>query len=73
MLFASKGILAKRLYEMGVGFEALTAIRALIALPLFWAFATAREGVAIVRGTRPRAALAAAIAGFLDSGKLGPA
>jgi drug/metabolite transporter (DMT)-like permease len=65
MLFASKGILAKRLYEMGVGFEALTAIRALIALPLFWAFAAARESVSIVRGTRPRAALAAAIAGFL--------
>ncbi len=65
MLFASKGILAKRLYEMGVGFEALTAIRALIALPLFWAFATTRESVSIVRGTRPRAALAAAVAGFL--------
>ncbi len=65
MLFASKGILAKQLYEMGVGFEALTAIRALIALPLFWAFAAARDGVTIVRGTRPRAALAAAIAGFL--------
>lgn len=65
MLFASKGILAKQLYEMGVGVEALTAIRALIALPLFWGFAAAREGVAIVRGTRPRAALAAAIAGVL--------
>jgi len=65
MLFASKGILAKRLYEMDVGFEALTAIRALIALPLFWGFAAAREGVSIVRGTRPRAALAAALAGFL--------
>ena len=65
MLFASKGIIAKRLYDMGVGFEALVAIRALIALPLFWAFALSRDGAKVVRGTRPRAALAAALAGFL--------
>jgi drug/metabolite transporter (DMT)-like permease len=65
MLFASKGIIAKRLYAMDVGFEALTAIRAAIAMPFFWAFAAAREGVAIVRATRGRAVLAAALAGFV--------
>lgn len=65
MLFASKGIIAKRLYAMDVGFEALTAIRAAIAMPFFWAFAAAREGVSLVRATRPRAAVAAAVAGFI--------
>ena len=55
-----KGIIAKRLYSMDVGFEALTAIRAAIAMPFFWAFAAAREGVSLVRATRPRAAVAAA-------------
>jgi drug/metabolite transporter (DMT)-like permease len=65
MLFASKGIIAKRLYAMDVGFEALTAIRAAIAMPFFWTFAAAREGVTLVRATRGRAALAAAFAGFV--------
>lgn len=65
MLFASKGIIAKRLYAMDIGFEALTAIRAAIAMPFFWAFVAAREGVAIVRATRRRAIAAAAVAGFV--------
>ena len=34
MLFAAKGIFAKQLYSMGVGFEALVTIRAVVALPL---------------------------------------
>lgn len=65
MIFASKGIIAKRLYAAGIGFEALTAIRALIAMPFFWAFAAAREGTTIVRATRGRAVAAAALAGFI--------
>ena len=35
MLFASKGLFGKALYERGVGFEALVTLRALIAMPLF--------------------------------------
>jgi drug/metabolite transporter (DMT)-like permease len=35
MLFASKGLLAKALYERGVGFELLVTARALLAIPLF--------------------------------------
>jgi drug/metabolite transporter (DMT)-like permease len=35
MLFASKGIFGKLLYQRGVGFEALVTVRALIAMPLF--------------------------------------
>lgn len=65
MLFATKGIVAKRLYAMGVGFEALTAIRAAIAVPFFWAFAGAREGMGQLRSTPRSAMLAAAAAGFI--------
>lgn len=35
MLFASKGIFGKLLYQRGVGFELLVTVRALVALPLF--------------------------------------
>ena len=63
MLFAAKGILAKSLYADGVGFELLVTVRALIALPLFWAFAIWREGAATIRNTSPRAIGVAALAG----------
>ena len=35
MLFASKGIFGKLLYQRGVGFELLVTVRALLAVPLF--------------------------------------
>ena len=63
MLFAAKGILAKSLYADGVGFELLVTVRALIALPLFWAFAIWREGLDAIRNTSPRAIGVAALAG----------
>ena len=65
MLFALKGVFAKQLYAQQVGFELLSTVRAVIALPLFWAFAIAREGTGTIRRTPPRALLAAAAAGFL--------
>ena len=65
MLFAAKGILAKSLYADGVGFELLVTVRALIALPLFWAFAIWREGLDVIRGTSPRAIGVAALAGVV--------
>jgi drug/metabolite transporter (DMT)-like permease len=65
MLFATKGIFAKQLYSMGVGFEALVTIRAVVALPLFWAFAHRGGGLAAVRSASPRAIVAAAAAGAL--------
>jgi drug/metabolite transporter (DMT)-like permease len=43
MLFASKGLFGKALYERGVGFELLVAVRALIAMPLFVWFALRRD------------------------------
>ncbi len=64
MLFACKGLFAKALYAEGVRFEVVVLIRALLSLPLFWGFALARDGAASIRGTRPRALLAAAIAGI---------
>jgi drug/metabolite transporter (DMT)-like permease len=65
MLFATKGIFAKKLFELGVEVEALVAIRAAIAVPVFWMFAASREGLGPLWETPPRAALAAAGAGFL--------
>ena len=65
MLFAAKGILAKSLYAEGVGYELLVTVRALIALPLFWAFAIWREGLDVIRKTSPRAIGIAALAGFV--------
>jgi hypothetical protein len=35
MLFASKGLFGKALYQRGVGFELLVAVRSVMALPLF--------------------------------------
>jgi len=35
MLFASKGLFGKALYQRGVGFELLVAVRSMMAMPLF--------------------------------------
>jgi len=70
ILFASKGLFAKALYQRGVGFELLVTVRAVLAVPLFaWfavrANASARnpEGGDKPPPIRPRAILAAVIAG----------
>ncbi len=71
ILFASKGLFAKALYQRGVGFELLVTVRAVLAVPLFaWfavrANATARNPVGGDKPPpiRPRAILAAVIAGI---------
>lgn len=51
MLFASKGIFGKLLYQRGVGFELLVTVRALIAMPLFGWLALRAE----TAGANPRA------------------
>lgn len=65
MLFAAKGIFAKKLYALGVGVEAVVAIRALISLPLFWWFALRRESWRTIVSTPPQAIFMAALAGAL--------
>jgi len=65
MLFASKGIFAKQLYALGVGADAVVAIRAVISLPLFWWFALRRESWRTIRSTPPRAIVMAGFAGAL--------
>jgi drug/metabolite transporter (DMT)-like permease len=72
ILFASKGLFGKALYQRGVGFELLVAVRALMAVPLFALFAMranapAKDGAQ--HGEKPppmraRAILAAATAGI---------
>lgn len=65
MLFAAKGIFAKELYVRGLGPEGVVAIRAIIALPLFWWFALRRERWSEIRQTPRSAVLMAALAGAL--------
>ena len=65
MLFATKGILAKGLYARAVSYDALVFVRAVLALPLFWAFAVWREGWGTVRSTPPSALAWASFAGVL--------
>src|SRR5882672_2266993 len=72
ILFASKGLFAKALYQRGVGFELLVTVRAVLAMPLFAWFAVRANVPArnITAGgearppVRPRAVLAAVIAGI---------
>ncbi|MDF3019700.1 MAG: ycbK [Steroidobacteraceae bacterium] len=66
MLFASKGIFGKWLYQRGVGFELLVTVRAMIAMPLFgWlALRPTPAGDMPAPPLRPRAFIAAAIAGI---------
>jgi drug/metabolite transporter (DMT)-like permease len=71
ILFASKGIFGKALYQRGVGFELLVTVRALLAVPFFAWFAlrantpagTAADGTKRAPA-RPRAVLAAVVAGI---------
>ncbi|HLA74014.1 MAG TPA: DMT family transporter [Steroidobacteraceae bacterium] len=64
VLFASKGLFGKALYQRGVGFELLVAVRAVLAMPLFaWIALRAKRGPAL-GPMRGRAILAAAIAGI---------
>jgi len=71
ILFASKGLFGKALYQRGVGFELLVMVRAVMAVPLFALFAV-RANAPAQSSTggepeapmRARAILAAAIAGI---------
>jgi drug/metabolite transporter (DMT)-like permease len=72
ILFASKGLFGKALYQRGVGFELLVAVRAVLAMPLFAWFAVranspaenTKDGGHEPRPVATRAVLAAAIAGI---------
>jgi drug/metabolite transporter (DMT)-like permease len=66
ILFASKGLFGKALYQRGVSFELLVAVRAVIAMPLFaWFAVRANAGNAAPAPMRPRAVLAAVAAGIV--------
>ena len=70
ILFASKGIFSKALYQRGVGFELLVTVRALLAMPLFIGFALrsrrgARPEDQPAEPPSPRAFVAAALAGII--------
>jgi drug/metabolite transporter (DMT)-like permease len=64
VLFAIKGIFAKQLYALGVSWDLLVPIRALLSVPLFWAFVLWREGSAALRAAPLRPTLLAGLAGL---------
>lgn len=63
VLFASKGLFSKALFQQGVDYQTLTVLRALLALPLFAALAVYR-GLRL-RGLPTSALLQASFAGTL--------
>jgi drug/metabolite transporter (DMT)-like permease len=68
MLFASKGIFGKLLYQRGVGFEVLVTVRALLAMPLFVWFAWSANRTPASTPARPAsrgAVFAAIVAGIV--------
>jgi drug/metabolite transporter (DMT)-like permease len=65
MLFAAKGLFAKKLYSLHVGVDALVMIRAVLAMPLFWIFAARNPAPPAAAAARRRAIAAAAFAGFI--------
>jgi drug/metabolite transporter (DMT)-like permease len=64
ILFASKGLFGKALYQRGVGFELTVAVRAVIAMPLFAWFAVRANAGNTTPSPRPRAVFAAIVAGI---------
>jgi len=59
MLFALKGVVTKFIYARGMDYESVVVLRALAALPLFWAWAL-HHGAASRVWRAPRRAMAAA-------------
>lgn len=64
ILFASKGLFSKALYQRGVGFELLVTARALMAMPLFIWFALSKNTDSGAARPPWRAFAAAAVAGI---------
>lgn len=65
VLFASKGLFAKALYQRGVGFELLVTVRALLAMPLFVWFAARAAPAGTPAPASWRAVFAASMAGVI--------
>ena len=64
LLISAKGILAKLLYAQGIAFDELVTIRAILSLPLFWAWAIWRVGLINLFQVSRRALLGSMIAGI---------
>ena len=65
ILFASKGLFSKALYQRGVGFELLVTVRALLAMPLFiWFAIRSRDRAAAGTPIPWQACAGAAVAGI---------
>ena len=65
LMLSSKGVFAKLLYAEGVEFQTVATMRALLALPLFWAWALWHTPPGRFLRLDRRAMTGAAIAGFV--------
>ncbi len=65
LLMSAKGIFAKLLYTEAVADDVLVTIRALLSLPLFWAWAIWRTGFLNLFQIERRALLGSAVAGII--------
>lgn len=68
MLFGGKAVVAKLIYARGLDYESLVVLRAVLALPLFWAWALQSGAAAAIRYARPQVIGMAASAGALCYG-----
>ena len=62
--FASKGVFAKLLYELGWDYHAVITLRSALALPVLWLWALWRSGPRSMLNSAPRALAGAAAAGL---------
>lgn len=65
LLLSAKGIFAKHLYAMGLEHDTLVAVRSLLALPFFWAWAWWKVGPKTLVKLRPAYVADAVFAGLL--------
>lgn len=65
MLFGVKAVVAKLIYARGLDYESVVALRSVLALPLFWAWAIHHGAAGAIRRAGPRVIGMAAFAGAL--------
>ena len=64
LLLSTKGVFAKLIYARDVDYLTLVAVRAMLSLPVFWAWGIWRAGPRTLLGVDRKAMLAAGFAGF---------
>jgi len=66
VLLSAKGVYAKLLYQEGVDFITVMAVRSLLALPFFMAWGLSRSGLGLMVKAPPRVLLVTLLAGLIS-------